>query len=94
MEPHKTIFRQSDSRIAKPFHLYIDEHEPPNSTKLSTMPMRNFVSVWGRLPTHPWRRDSLENTQRIEVIDSNLRRIKSWSTGLQYLENSVGKNND
>jgi hypothetical protein len=47
--------------------------------------MRNFSSVWNRLPAHAWR----NNDEQIKWLDANLRRINAWSTALQYLENTL-----
>lgn len=64
------------------FQLVIAPHERGKSAKLSSYPMQNFASVWMRLPEHPW---SDEPSAEMKWVDAQLRRIKSWSTGLQYL---------
>jgi hypothetical protein len=66
--------------------LDIAPHERPESAKLSSYPMQNFASVWNRLPEHPWGNT---NDNHLTLIDSQLRRIKAWSTALQYLEDAL-----
>lgn len=49
-------------------------------------PARSFADVWARLPVHPVDTDG-ERCWR--VLDAQLRRIRSWSTALQFIEEYV-----
>lgn len=76
--PFRTIF--ADER----FSLRIDvpaDGQPAAS--LGDSPTRSWASTWNRLTTHPLDADG---AQYDRVLDANLRRIQSWSTALQYLE--------
>lgn len=74
--PHRTIFDAGD------WALTIGPDGETPSAKLSSSPFRNWASVWGRLAEHP-----LDGTDRVEmVLDAQLRRIRAWSTALQYIE--------
>lgn len=57
------------------------EHKP--SAQLGSRPWQSWASTWTRLPDHPL--DTNHNKTDM-VLDANLRRISSWSTALQYLE--------
>lgn len=70
------------------FQLAIAPHEKGKSAKLSSYPMQNFASVWMRMPRHPWNHNPLNEHDR--WVDAQLRRIKSWSTALQYLDVQFG----
>lgn len=83
--PYRTVFKYEGDKRRTPFTLTIDAHARGESSKLASYPMRNFASVWNRMPEHPWDRTDRET----QWIDSNLRRIQAWSTGLQYLENTL-----
>lgn len=73
---------------AGPWRLCIAPHERPHSAKLGSHPMQNFADVWMRLPTHP---DGLHANRESRWIDAQLRRIQSWSTAFQYLENALAE---
>ena len=76
--PFRTVYADDH------FALRIDEHTDGNpSARLGSRPWRSWASVWNRLKTHPLDtdRDKYEMT-----LDANLRRIRSWSTALQYIE--------
>jgi len=85
----RTIFQYSGSDLVPAFTLDIRPHERGKSAKLSSYPMRNFSSVWNRLPAHAWR----HNDEQIKWLDANLRRIEAWSTALQYLDNTLAEVN-
>jgi len=84
--PYRTVFTHEGSEGIPAFTLRIDSHSRGESSKLSSYPMRNFASVWKRAPFHPWT-DS--NKQVILWLDAQLRRIRAWSTALQYLETAT-----
>jgi len=83
--PFRTVF--AGSRFA----LRIDtaEAEIP-SARLGDSPCRSWASTWGRLSEHPL--DTGNHYDR--VLDANLRRIRAWSTALQYLEEFDGWRSD
>lgn len=77
--PFRTVF--DGDRFA----LRIDVNAEGNpSARLGSRPWRSWASAWNRLTAHPLDtdRDKYDMT-----LDANLRRIQSWSTALQYLEN-------
>ncbi len=53
------------------------------SAKLGSHPRQSWASTWNRLTAHPL---STDNDKYDMTLDANLRRIKSWSTALQYIE--------
>lgn len=66
------------------FALRIDEGANGNpSARLGNRPWRSWASVWSRLTEHPLDTD---HDKYDMTLDTNLRRIQSWSTALQYLE--------
>lgn len=89
--PHRTVFSATGRDNIATFGLDIRPHERGESAKLSSYPMRNFASVWNRLPVHPW--DTTDD-QTVNWIDGQLRRLKAWSTALQYLETAVTEGNN
>jgi len=76
--PHRTVYYNPH------FGLRIDaETNNRPAATVGRQPSRSWASVWAQLGSHPLRTDSNENEM---VLDANLRRIRSWSTALQYLE--------
>lgn len=76
--PFRTIF------TGERFSLRIDataDGQP--AAQLGEKPERRWASTWNRLPAHPLDADG---AQYDRDLDANLRRIQSWSTALQYLE--------
>ncbi|MFC6722086.1 hypothetical protein [Halobacteriaceae bacterium SHR40] len=76
--PHRTIYSGEE------FTLRLDTiaHTQP-AARLGSRPWRSWASVWSRLDSHPLQ----TNSNREEMmLDANLRRICSWSTALQYIE--------
>jgi hypothetical protein len=76
--PFRTIF--AGARFA----LRINESADGNpAARLGSRPWLSWASVWSRLTDHPLDtdRDKYDMT-----LDANLRRIRSWSTALQYIE--------
>ncbi|WP_256686115.1 hypothetical protein [Halococcus qingdaonensis] len=78
IEPFRTIFE------GERFTLRIDANSKERpAARLGSRPWRSWAAVWNRLTAHPLAtdRDKYDMT-----LDANLRRIQSWSTALQYLE--------
>jgi len=66
------------------FGLRIDNSPDGNpSARLGSRPWRSWASVWNRLTEHPLDTD---HDKYDMTLDANLRRIQSWSTALQYIE--------
>ncbi|OYR40786.1 hypothetical protein DJ82_06755 [Halorubrum sp. Ib24] len=62
--------------------------EPPVSGAVASMgagPVRSFAGTWSRLTEHPLNLDR----EWLRVLDSQVRRIRSFSTALQYVEDVV-----
>lgn len=53
------------------------------AARLGRRPWRSLAPTWNRLTAHPL--DTDHDTHDM-VLDANLRRIQSWSTALQYIE--------
>mgnify|MGYP007116962550 FL=1 len=78
--PHRTV-------LAMPtFALRItgEPGEQP-AARLGAAPAMSWADVWTRLPEHPFDVDA-ERMWR--VVDAQVRRIRSWSTALQFIEQS------
>ncbi|WP_135807263.1 hypothetical protein [Halorussus marinus] len=56
------------------------------AARLGAGPARSFADVWSRLPAVPF---AVDEERRWRVLDAQLRRIRSWSTALQYIEEYV-----
>lgn len=76
--PHRTVF------AGDRFTLRITAAETNQpSTGLGDRPRRSWAWIWTQLPVHPIDAD---HTTEDRILDANLRRIRSWSTALQYIE--------
>lgn len=76
--PHRTVY------VSDRFALRIDESANGNPwARLGDRPGRSWSSTWARLTVHPLNTAHHEYDR---ILDANLRRIWSWSTALQYLE--------
>ena len=53
------------------------------AARLGSRPWRSWASTWKRLTAHPLETD---HNKYDMTLDANLRRIQSWSTALQYIE--------
>ncbi len=76
--PFRTVF--DGDRFA--LRIDIEAGDRP-STRLGSRPWRSWASAWNRLTVHPLDTDSDKYDM---VLDANLRRMQSWSTALQYIE--------
>ncbi len=66
------------------FALRIDtEAADRPSARLGSRPWRSWASAWNRLTAHPLDTDGDKYDM---ALDANLRRMQSWSTALQYIE--------
>ncbi|WP_254863091.1 hypothetical protein [Halovivax gelatinilyticus] len=55
--------------------------------RLGSGPARSFADTWSRLSGRPFEVDRRE----LMVLDAQLRRIRSWSVALQYIEDFVAR---
>lgn len=56
------------------------------AARLGSGPARSFADVWSRLSGQPFETGG---TRSRMVLDAQLRRLRSWSTALQYIEEFV-----
>jgi len=78
VEPHRTILWTPD--IA--FHVTATPGDRP-AAGLGDQPARSFADTWSRLPDHPL---DVDGERRWRILDAQLRRIRSWSAALQFIE--------
>ena len=57
------------------------------TARLGSCPWRSFASTWNRLTAHPL---DVDHNKWDMTLDANLRRMQSWSTALQYIEDFEG----
>ena len=76
--PHRTVLATSDVRLC-----VTGEPGDRPATRLGDEPTRCFADVWARLPEHPV---AVDEARHWRLLDAQLRRIRSWSTALQYIE--------
>ncbi len=57
------------------------------AASLGPAPARSFADVWSRLPAHPFQ---VDDARLRMVVDAQLRRIRSWSVALQFIEEVSG----
>ena len=76
--PHRTVY------AGDRFALRIDENANGKPwARLGSRPWRSWASAWKRLTAHPL---DVNHNKHDMMLDANLRRIWSWSTALQYIE--------
>lgn len=78
VKPFRTVF--DGERFA--LRIDVDDEGYP-SARLGSRPWRSWASTWNRLTGHPL--DTAHDKWDM-TLDANLRRIQSWSTALQYIE--------
>lgn len=80
--PHRTVFHRDRVSLRV-------THEPGDrpAAALGAAPARSFADVWSRVPRRPAGIDPDEH-RRWRILDAQLRRVRSWSTALQFLEDS------
>lgn len=79
--PHRTV-------LSTPVAQLCVTGEPGGrpAARLVGEPARCFADVWTRLPEHPF---DVDGERRWRVLDAQLRRVRSWSAALQYVEEFV-----
>ena len=81
VKPHYTVLWTP----AIALHIPAEPGDRP-ATRLGAQPARSFADTWARLSAHPLETD---DRRRWRLLDAQLRRIRSWSTALQYVEEFV-----
>lgn len=76
--PFRTVF--DGHRFA--LRIGVEANDRPAAC-LGSRPWRSWASAWTRLTAHPLDTD---HNKYDMTLDANLRRIQSWSTALQYIE--------
>ena len=79
--PHRTVL----SLPGFDLHVTSDPDGRP-AARLGHVPARSFADVWARLPELPF---DVNRERRWRVLDAQLRRVRSWSVALQYIEEYV-----
>lgn len=78
--PHRTVL------WTPPVALHVTpESGARPAARLGGAPARSFADAWSRLPAHPVDTDE----RRWRVLDAQCRRIRSWSTALQFIAEYV-----
>lgn len=75
--PHRTVL------ITPWFALHVTGEPERPAARIGDVPARCFADVWARLPTVPF---GVDERRCWRVLDAQLRRIRAWSTALQYVE--------
>jgi len=76
--PHRTVLSTPEMQLC-----VTGEPGDRPAARLGDGPARCFADVWARLPEHPI---DVDGERRWRVLDAQLRRIRSWSTALQFGE--------
>lgn len=76
--PHRTVLSTPEMQLC-----ITSEPGDRPAARLGDGPARCFADVWARLLVHPF---DVDGGRRWRVLDAQLRRIRSWSTALQYVE--------
>ncbi len=76
--PHRTVLSTPAARLC-----VTGEPDGRPAARLGDGPARCFADVWARLPVHPF---DVDGGRRWRVLDAQLRRIRSWSAALQFVE--------
>lgn len=74
---HRTVYAGDE------FTLRLSPHADCACANIPTRPFRSWASVWGRMTDHPI--DTADNKFTM-TLDSHLRRVRAWSTALQFIE--------
>jgi len=83
VEPHRTVLWTP----ALALHVTGEPGGRP-AAALGAVPARSFADVWARLPAHPVDTDRDRDWR---LLDAQLRRIRSFSTALQFIEEYVAQ---
>jgi len=75
--PHRTVYAGDG------FTLRLNDTPGDACASLPSRPFRSWASTWGRMTSHPI--DTADDKFTM-ALDSQLRRIRAWSTALQFIE--------
>ncbi|WP_302080580.1 hypothetical protein [Salinibaculum rarum] len=81
VEPHRTVLWTPEIAL----HVTGAPGDRP-AARLGAVPARSFADVWSRLPAHPL---DVDGQRRWRVLDAQLRRVRSWSAALAFVEEFV-----
>jgi hypothetical protein len=81
VEPHRTVLWTP----ALALHVTAAPGDRP-AAPLGDAPARSFADVWSRLPAHPIDTDA---GRRWRLLDAQLRRIRSWSAALAFIDEFI-----
>lgn len=81
VSPHRTVLWSPLVTLA----VTSDPGDRP-AARLGPGPARSFADVWSRLSAQPFETGGARSRM---VLDAQLRRLRSWSTALQYIEEFV-----
>ena len=79
--PHRTVLAMPSFAV----HVTGDPGGRP-AVRFGDAPGRSFADVWARLPECPF---DVGAGRRWRVLDAQLRRVRSWSAALQFIEEYV-----
>jgi hypothetical protein len=79
--PHRTVLWTP----ALALHVTATPGDRP-AARLGDAPARSFADTWARLPAHPIDTDG---GRRWRLLDAQLRRIRSWSAALAYIDEFI-----
>ncbi|WP_435186930.1 hypothetical protein [Halobellus sp. EA9] len=74
--PHRTVLTTPHCAV----RITGDPSGP--AARLGSQPARSFGDVWAQLPAYPFD----TGARKWRVLDAQLRRIRAWSTALQYID--------
>lgn len=81
VEPHRTVLWTP----ALALHVTATPDDRP-AAQLGDAPARSFADTWDRLSAHPIDTDG---QRRWRLLDAQLRRIRSWSAALAYIDEFI-----
>jgi hypothetical protein len=81
VEPHRTVLWTPHLAL----HVTGTPGDRP-AARLGDAPARSFADTWARLPAHPIDTDG---GRRWRLLDAQLRRIRSWSAALAYIDEFI-----
>lgn len=81
VEPHRTVLWTPEMAL----HLTATPGDRP-AARLGDQPARSFADVWSRLSAHPL---DVDGRRRWRLLDAQLRRIRSWSVALGYIDEFI-----
>jgi hypothetical protein len=83
VSPHRTVLWSPVVTLA----VTSDPGDWP-AARLGSGPARSFADTWSRLSGQPFETDGMRSRM---VLDAQLRRLRSWSVALQYIEEFVAR---